>query len=584
MVGRGEAPAGLKLAIARAWRTYGWLFMAIIALAVLALGFFGSWAQHPALTPWDWLYDSFRLFWAGGDLVAQNAALNWARFLAPLIAVAAIFKTFAGAVADSRDRFASNLLARSHVVVCGAGLTGAAVVRGVVQAKLSVVVLDKDPPADEIHELRAAGARLVVGDCRSVQDLRQVSANRARYLIAVTNDDEANLRAIEHVRSEARNRPKCIAHVGSISLWPSLCRRYRDDHDVRLVNHHDQSAAAMLSRLPAFDRHEPEPTQIAIIGTGRLCASLVAHVAKRWQIQRRDPDARIVVLITGEEATAYVQHLTEFFDGIDRLLDMRAFDLHASQMGTTGVRRIRENSRGLRAAYVALDDEQQAAVMSLSLLDDPLDVAIAVRLDDESVLLPSERSHLQVVSPLESFRDARLLLQDVSELMAETAHADYCRTEIERARLEGRGVKPAAKVSWQDLPEYAKGRPTPLDHVRAQNRSQVESIGDQLQDIGCEVTPILDWDAAPFMFEESEVDALAPQEHERWMETMKGLDFEDDPCSRAAGTWLTDYDERTTPFFVPFAELPPGNQEQDRQAVLRIPWLLALVGLRPCRR
>ena len=574
----------MNVRIARFWHRYHWPVTAVLAVSVFVLGYIGSRLQNPDLTQWDWLYDSMRLFWAGGDLAADNTALNLARFLAPLIAIVAILQTLAGAVVDSTDRLFARWVSRRHVVVCGAGATGGEVVRGVVEAELDAVVLDRDPPIDEVYELRSVGARLIIGDCRNLPDLRLVGAERARYVIAVTNDDEANIKAIEHVRSCSERMPVCIAHVGDISLWPELSGRFRQQPEVRLVNHFDQSAITMLNRLPAFSLTEPDATDVAIIGTGSLCTSLVAHLAKRWQIKRGDQRSKTRVLIVGEDATDAVQHLEDLYPDIDALLALTALDLDTSGLDATKAKRIVAERGGLHALYVALEDEGQATVASISLRSAAEDTCIAVRLDRDSALLPPEREKLYVVSPLETFRDADLLLQDFSELMAETAHAEYCRMEPERARRDKRPESRVASLAWGELHEYRRGKPRPYDHVKAQNRSQAHFITEQLHQVRCEVTPILDWDTPLFAFTTAEVELLAAREHDRWMKTMRGLEFGDAPELRAESDWRTDYARRRTAFFVPFSELPPFNQDKDRAAVRNIPWLLALVGLRPCRR
>jgi len=109
-------------------------------------------------------------------------------------------------------------------------------------------------------------------------------------------------------------------------------------------------------------------------------------------------------------------------------------------------------------------------------------------------------------------------------------------------------------------------------------------VFEHLRSIGCTTTSLLDWDSAPFEFTREEVLRLAEAEHARWWRCMQSLEFGKDEDRVRSKNWGTDYESRTTAFYVDYAELPPENQRKDQDAIRDIPHRLALVGLRPLRK
>jgi hypothetical protein len=140
------------------------------------------------------------------------------------------------------------------------------------------------------------------------------------------------------------------------------------------------------------------------------------------------------------------------------------------------------------------------------------------------------------------------------ERMAQAIHERYLRNQ--------RGHKPAddpAMQSWNDLPES----------LRHSDRQQARHIVVSLQGIGCQVRPVRAKPAI-FAFTAEEVETLAAQEHARWV------------TERRAAGWVVgprDVAHRTTPYLVPYADLPEEVKEWDRQAVRGFPDILAVAGL-----
>jgi len=82
---------------------------------------------------------------------------------------------------------------RDHVVVCGMGKIGGRVVEALVEAGVPCVAVERDEDAPGKALLKRLRVPLVVGDAASTETLDGLRLESARALMAMTNDDMANL-------------------------------------------------------------------------------------------------------------------------------------------------------------------------------------------------------------------------------------------------------------------------------------------------------------------------------------------------------------------------------------------------------
>lgn len=147
----------------------------------------------------------------------------------------------------------------------------------------------------------------------------------------------------------------------------------------------------------------------------------------------------------------------------------------------------------------------------------------------------------------------------VIETIARAIHQAYRRAQVGSLPKDDPSLRP-----WEALPETLK----------RSNRDQAAHIVEKVRLIGCTLHPRQDG-GRRFRFRRGEVDALAAIEHERWM------------AQRLADGWgpgpVRDVIAKTSPLFVPYAELPEPEKGKDREAVRNIPRLLARAGLRISR-
>jgi ppGpp synthetase/RelA/SpoT-type nucleotidyltranferase len=156
----------------------------------------------------------------------------------------------------------------------------------------------------------------------------------------------------------------------------------------------------------------------------------------------------------------------------------------------------------------------------------------------------------------------RVFMSPIEEPLPEPTRGTLGRAIHDRSRQE-KQPRPDIDPSLADW-----------DHLREDfkesNLQQADHIGAKLRRIGCVAVP-KGTPGEPAVFTPAKIEEMAEMEHGRW--TAERL--------LAGWTWgeTRDPDLKRSPFLVRWEDLPPKIQEIDRDAVRRIPEVLAKVGL-----
>jgi hypothetical protein len=172
-------------------------------------------------------------------------------------------------------------------------------------------------------------------------------------------------------------------------------------------------------------------------------------------------------------------------------------------------------------------------------------------------------SSLHAFGLLDRTCGADLLLSGQTETLARAMHEEYRRSRTGEAADPARNP---AMVPWEDLPET----------LRESNRDQAGHIGDKLTALGYVLAPLDGWEDEPFAFPPDEVEVLGEMEHERWVNERLRQGWRFAPGDK-------DVERKTSPYIVPWDELPEPVKEDDRIFVRRLPAFLAEVGYRIVR-
>ena len=173
----------------------------------------------------------------------------------------------------------------------------------------------------------------------------------------------------------------------------------------------------------------------------------------------------------------------------------------------------------------------------------------------------AELSHIRTFPLVSNDCVKPLIIGGMREILARAIHDNY------RALRNAQNSTPAddpAMKPWHELDEDFK----------QSNRKQADDMYIKLQAVNCGLEPLISWDEPLFSFTPEEVEKLAELEHIRWVE------------ERTAEGWksgVKNKEQKTTPWLIPYSQLPEEMKEFDRDPVRNIPALLARIDLKVVR-
>ncbi len=220
---------------------------------------------------------------------------------------------------------------------------------------------------------------------------------------------------------------------------------------------------------------------------------------------------------------------------------------------------------------IALDGDAHALSSALSVLAhvDASGTPIIVRMGEDgglAVLLRGEADGSDWLANVHPFGmpcdtcTRRMLLDEDIDRLARGIHEDF----VAQRRTEGRPENDPTMQVWERL----------SPNLKDSNRQQADHIAVKLRAAGCRAVPAAEAGQAPTEFTPDEIETLAIMEHDRWV------------AERLLAGWTLgpkDTARRISPYLVEWEHVPGPIREYDREAVRRIPLLLALCGLKMCR-
>lgn len=570
------------------WENIEWPVIGALAVAMVILGCIGFQLQClKENKPVEWvdlIFKSFQLF------VLQISVdppmpwqLNVARVLAPLVAGYTALQALAQLLADEFQSFRLRFLNR-HVVICGLGRKGLLLARAFLERGQAVVVIEQDAENDFVRQCRDLGGAVLLGDAAESGMLRKARVARAAHLFALCGEDGVNaevaVRAAELLTPRSGPPLTCVLHIVDAQLCTLLRERELDSDSagrlrLEFFNTFDLGARVLLEENPLGPPGSDAasaPCRMVIVGVGRLGESLLVNAARRWQANGAARGVRLHVTLIDQNAQEIAAALQVRYPSLKKLCELVALDMdvhsasfqQADFLGHAG-----PDGRPARV-FVCLDDDSLSLSAALALVGRGRDhnPTIVVRMAQDAglaVLLRDVDSgggsfrHLRAFGLLDRTCHPDQVLRGTHETLARAIHEDYLRQQADAGVTSAQN---SSLVPWDALPE----------HLKESNRNQADDIGVKLKAVQCSAAPLLDWDEPPFEFKPAEVDRLARLEHERWM------------AEKQQAGWRhgqkKDNEAKTHPCLVTYDQLPPDEQEKDRNAVRQIPVLLARVGFR----
>lgn len=554
----------VEVRVRRTWVRAGWILAVGLGVSAVGLGVPGATeflnGRRASYTGWDVAYVQLQLFaLEGGDFTGSLPwTLTAAKFLAPAATVATALAA-AAALLRARLDVVRAAVARRHEVVAGLGSRGLTVVRSLLGAGHSVVVVERDEESPAVGALRRDGVPVIVGDARDPEVLRRASLTRASHLIAFCGDDATNAEVAVAARSLGRaDREAALgifAHIGDPDLCSSLQLRELADEPGTHTRLEFFNVVDVGARELAFDLDAEageRAAHVVIVGTDDFARRLTLHLHRRWLLDEGS-GARAITLVgrRASEVLAAVPH------SLRSRVSVAAVDVDEAPATLRQGKFLDGVDRPTRAV-VSL--EQTAASLSVALgLDEVLAGAVPVTARTEhldgSHLLASA-SQVAAFPLVDRTSNAAAVLGGVYEILARAAHADYVASE----RRAGRGDPGSpSQLPWDHLDEALK----------ESNRDLAGHVGVKLRAVGCSLAPLRDIERADFRFDDDELEQLAELEHERWVAERRRSGWTEGP---------RDLEARTSPYLVSYDQLSDEVKEQDRAMVRGMPRFLARAG------
>ncbi len=499
--------------------------MALLAVLALILGCVGFRAYYvdagDPQSPLDIFYLTLQLFflqmsWADA---AIPVTLQIARFLAPAVglytALKALAVVFSGQLQLLRLR-----LTRGHVVVCGVGRKGAALVESLRAEGAHVVAIERDSAQPGLSRAQECGALTIVGDAADESVLRRANVAKASR-IACMGDDSANaavaFTAVAMAQGRSRPTLACHVHVTDFEVWRLLHERelsLESDGPLRLefFNAYEAGAAILLDPK---GRYTPATAgaclrpHLVIVGLGNLGQSIILRATTMWRLSGRADERRPLITVIDLYAAAKTDALRVRFPGLDEACDVLTLDLDLKSAEFERAEFLfpKCEARLSTSVYICFNDDRRTLQAALTLCQRARgrDLPIVARVSAERGLasLLDGLGAGVVAFPL-------LALTCTSERLREGKRDRLARAyyEHEAGLSPGDGTTPEGSDSrcWGDLEESA----------RDTYRLAADDIADVLARGGYALTPLNDWSAGPLAFSEDEVSRMEPRaEHRR---------------------------------------------------------------------
>ncbi len=559
-----------------------WLASGIMATVAFLLGYWGFWtlSKTPSmsLTVSDILYRVLQLFsLSGGDVSSPLPwQLDWARFLAPLVAAYTVILAILAIFRNQIQRL-KLLTTKDHVIICGMGAMGMLLATQIHASgcKKKIVVIESDPANANLPICRRLGMVVLVGNAADVGILQQARIHHASHLFAFCGTDERNsdiaVAAEDAVADRTKGMLTCIVNI----LDTPLCRLLREKElNVRgsssfmvdYLNLYETGARVVLEAHPILPAKKTHPPHVMVAGLGRLGDEIVMRIIGNW---RHDPsDGKIRITVVDEQAQAWKQARLKRDPWIMKYCDIETNPATAGGDDYDAETAFSDAALSdVETAYVCQDNPVDSVTMAITLhrhlrVQKPR-IPIVVPMHGDSGLTrllsgngDDDYGNITAFRYAAKCLTADLLEQDMYSVIARAIHEDYVRNR----KLAGETVvdNPSI-VPWTDLnPE-----------MRQANCDQAKELSKRLKDHDYVITRLTDWEAEYRPFPPDVEENMSEMEHDRWVKDKEAQGF---TYARAPKT------DRTHPCLVPWAKLPEEEKEKDREAVRAAPRILAEVG------
>jgi len=535
-----------------------WNIVLSAALIAFLLGLAGIRQQQVNLgksVSWaDSIYFSLRLFTFSYDLQGEGSPyavsppyLNIARFMAPVLIFYAGLKTIL-LLAGERIGLWRIRRWRNHALVFGAGRRGRLVALNLCNSGHRVVVVEKDPSNESLADLRAAGAKIIIGNAADSVFQQQARMENAGLVVALTSSEEANLEAALSASRHCHGKSVLIqAHVSrqfavEFESHPPF-DKVRSGVHVRFFDHAAAAARLLFLEFGLLPNKTAAPAgyapRILLMGDG---GNILIELLKMVVIQGQYAGARVPEILIVTAAETFQRRFPARHPQLQLVSSVKFVELTATTLTQLGQDAAAENT-SFDLAFIAFNHDAETLASARYLMQQKPEMNGRII----ACLRPSTNmlGLLAVKEPI-----AGVVFRDIIELGCQTGvllHGDLDREakgihDRYVAEEKAKGQSPltnSSLVDWDDLPES----------LRQANRAQADHVHIKLATLKVSNDP-------------ATLEALAEAEHRRWM------------AERIISGWRyapnRDNDRKMHPSLKPFSGLSDAEKQKDRDTITRL--------------
>ncbi|WP_157930777.1 potassium channel family protein [Glycomyces xiaoerkulensis] len=272
---------GLRRAVDTKLRIAALALIAIMSAGIWSLAHFSS-RVNPVENGWDALYIITLIAGGGIDPDLESAAavkithgvvVMSGSLIIPIVTGAIVQAMVARRYALSEGRIVESV--RDHVIVVGLGNIGTRVVEHLREERIPVVAIEKDRRAVGIQAARAVGAQVLLGDASRPETLREADIDHCLSLVAMANEDSANLEAALS-GLECNRGLRTVMRIYSDDFARLVRRRLnkrrspRDPLQHRSYSAPEVAAASFAAALTDDEIHEVIPVRGHLVYIGEV--------------------------------------------------------------------------------------------------------------------------------------------------------------------------------------------------------------------------------------------------------------------------------------------------------------------------
>lgn len=551
----------------------------LVVLCTIILSWVGLGIFAPELTRLENLphriYRVVKIAMGGDPTVEADPAADvpWQLQLVKIFVVGILlFTVFKIVQKVFRDQYAifRAMFMRGHTIVCGVGDKGLQTLKDLERSwgKKGVGV-ELDPGSGSALLAEKEDHPIIWGDAREEETLKEAGVKRAANLICFLPGDQSGfevLSAVHNIYKKQRsNSLHCYLPLTNLRLAEIIERSghlavFRDAGlEIRFFNLNKMIARHLFQQL-AIDLFEDISSlkgkgniRLILFGFGDAGKSLLLQALR---VMHFDPARKTEIVIADQHGGVRKRKFEEEYPFAGKALPITFEEFDGTCKAV-----IRKYASGdenvLPVVITTFDNQDENLALALEILEQtPGEKFKVYAKNSSSKNLASllkrtdgKRTRLSFFGDLETFCRMEYITGKEQDLLAEMIHNDYLKQQPEMVASESERYK----TTWKDL----------LEDARDASRAQADHLVFKMALAGIRPgSEITEWAITDDM-----VETLAMTDHERWCahRYINGWQYGD----------VRDDFKKLHPSLVSWDQLPEAEKQKDRNAILRVPQLIA---------